>query len=562
MLAGLCLLFSLAIAAQPVGTTTSGLNAAKKGIWPNKTCAVCWENATPGNATERQWVRQAIVDTWEKFSAFRFTGWGDCRSNSRGIRILIEDSGPHVKDLGSYLDGDEDGMVLNFTFKNWSTDCQNDREACIKKIAVHEFGHALGFAHEQNRKDAPQACNEEESQGTDGDWYLTAYDEFSVMNYCNAKWNNDGMLSPSDVAGVQKLYGANDFEDIGGQLICEPVACSMQSGRLDAFAVGADGAAYHQYYAGGNWSNWMSLGGNFTLGTAPSLMTAAFPLSTVSWGKNHLDVYGRGQDGAIYQKWWNEAAGKWEGWHSLGGYIQGSPVAICWAPGRVDLFGIGGDGALWHNWWDANQNQQKWGGWESLGGKLKVGTVNVVSQAPGKLDIFALGEDRAMWHLAWNNGWSGWRSLGGTFIQPPSAVSQGDGILNVFGIGGDKGLYHKSFSNNQWSNGWQALGGQCSSRPSAVSLGLEHCTVLVKGGDGGLYENRWNYKAARFDGFKRLGGVLTDAPFALSESVNIHVFMRAPKNEALHIGWRDPHPNPTLERFKANFPVEKIKRVN
>lgn len=561
---GLVVLFLLAFTtssvAQPVGSTTSGLNVATKGIWPNKTCAVCWENPTPADVTERQWVRQAIADTWEKFSAFRFTDWGACRRDSRGIRILIEDSGPHVDDLGSFLDGEEDGMVLNFTFKNWSKDCQNDREACIKYVAIHEFGHALGFAHEQNRNDAPQACNEEQSQGSDGDWYVTPYDDFSVMNYCNPKWNNGGVLSPSDVVGVQKLYGANDFEDRSGQLITEPVACSMMSGRIDAFAVGADGAAYYQYSDRGIWSDWIKLGGNFTM--APGILSAAFPLHTVSWGKNHLDVYGRGADGAVYQKWWNEAAGKWEGWHNLGGYLNGPPAAICWAPGRVDIFGIGGDGALWHNWWDAGLNQQKWGGWESLGGKLKLGMVNVVSQAPGKLDIFGIGEDNAIWHISWNNGWSSWRSLGGSFIQPPSAVTQADGIINVFGIGADKGLYHKSFSNNQWSNGWESLGGKCASRPSAVSLGLEHCTVLIKGLDGGLYENRWNYKANRFDGFKRIGGVLTDAPFAVTEGINIHVLMRAPKNEMLHTAWRDPHPNPTLEKFKASVPIFKVKRVN
>ena len=75
----------------------------------------------------------------------------------------------------------------------------------------------------------------------------------------------------------------------------------------------------------------------------------------------------------------------------------------------------------------------------------------------------------------------------------------------------------------------------------------------MKGTDGGLYENRWNHESSRFDGFKRLGGVLTDAPFAFAEGVNIHVVMRAPKNELLHYGWRDPHPYPTLAKFLENM---------
>ena len=45
-------------------------------------------------------------------------------------------------------------------------------------------------------------------QGGNGDKLLTPYDEHSIMNYCNSKWNNDGKLSHLDVEAVRKLYGA------------------------------------------------------------------------------------------------------------------------------------------------------------------------------------------------------------------------------------------------------------------------------------------------------------------------------------------------------------------
>lgn len=76
----------------------------------------------------------------------------------------------------------------------------------IRAIAVHEFGHAIGFTHEQNRADAPGEC-QLLAQGTNPDTLLTPYDPTSVMNYCNKRWNNEGFLSALDISAAQALYG-------------------------------------------------------------------------------------------------------------------------------------------------------------------------------------------------------------------------------------------------------------------------------------------------------------------------------------------------------------------
>ena len=177
-------------------------------LWPLRQISVCWEELAESSSSDRELVRKAIAESWEAHSCLKFTGWKECTSSNKGIRIRVADSGPHTLGLGTSLDGKASGMLLNFTFSNWRPSCATSELArinCTYSIAVHEFGHALGFAHEHNRPDTPGECTKA-PQGSNGTEILTPWDKHSVMNYCNPVYNNDGQLSFWDKYSIKHYY--------------------------------------------------------------------------------------------------------------------------------------------------------------------------------------------------------------------------------------------------------------------------------------------------------------------------------------------------------------------
>jgi hypothetical protein len=70
---------------------------------------------------------------------------------------------------------------------------------------LHEFGHALGLAHEHERDDVNAGCTESGYGGNASTGFLTSYDRDSVMHYSFPSCTIDGNYGRSGLSALDRL---------------------------------------------------------------------------------------------------------------------------------------------------------------------------------------------------------------------------------------------------------------------------------------------------------------------------------------------------------------------
>jgi hypothetical protein len=209
-------------------------------------------------------VQQGVADSWTAANPrIRFTGWGSCAPGDRGIRVVADEfeEGPHVSVIGKGIDGRPSGMTIVFdlqgqadadpTFKSLSTACfasEDARRTCIQSVAIHEFGHALGLRHEQDRSDVASPCDRDQDYSPGEGIVFGAYDPDSIMNYCKANRLLANTLSALDVAGIGALYPADAGAPAGTPDLGRPQVLAISTGGAAGIVDGQEAMLMVEYF--------------------------------------------------------------------------------------------------------------------------------------------------------------------------------------------------------------------------------------------------------------------------------------------------------------------------
>jgi hypothetical protein len=250
--------------------------------------------------------------------------------------------------------------------------------------------------------------------------------------------------------------------------------------RINLFVQGADRKLWERYWNGSAWS-WVDTGKQVD---GEPLVLARGNLGSPSGGSLRVNLFVRGVDGKLWERFWNGSS--WS-WVDTGKAVAGDPVAVVRGEVdevdaddlRINLFVRGADNTLWERYW----NGSAWT-WVDTGKQVSDDPVVLIrgnTGSPGgggiRINLFVRGLDGRLWERYWNGTSWTWVNTGKGIVGRVAAVMRGNRAstsganvrINLFAQGTDGKLWERYWNGSAWS--WVDTGKPADGEPLALIRG-------------------------------------------------------------------------------------------
>jgi lysozyme len=292
----------------------------------------------------------------------------------------------------------------------------------------------------------------------------------SAAAFWGAAYLYPELYSPLSAGGAGHLWWTagtwNTYQTLGGSGLSHLATVVWPSGLVEVFALGSDGAAWHDYFdtSTTSWVGWASLGGSaFSQGPRPLV-----------WADGHGELYEVDSSGDVWRS--TSASGDgtdWTAFAQLGSGIASRLSPVRWPDGTVELFGRGTDGNVWRDTTTAGA----FGGFTMLVTQQTLGEPSAFMNPGGGAEVVARDPSGNVLDIAysvssgsWPTGFSG---LGQVSASDAFAWIRGDGNAEVFAVDASGNLVHNLRSSGNWGS-WGTIG-----------TGLDACAPAIVYVDGG-----------------------------------------------------------------------------